>query len=133
MIFDQALPLVFVALMGLAMLLASWVGCWVAWRARWAAPALPRALLWTLVAMTFSGWGATVAGWYVTEIGRQPYLVHGLLRAADVASKVPATLIGFTFTLYMALYLALLVAYVTVLRHMAEKPEDASAPGSDQA
>ena len=37
--------------------------------------------------MTFSGWVATVAGWYVTEIGRQPFIVYGLLRTADVASK----------------------------------------------
>jgi cytochrome d ubiquinol oxidase subunit I len=113
---------------GVAMLLASWLGCWVARRARWAA--LPRTLLWTLVAMTFSGWVATVAGWYVTEIGRQPYLVYGLLRAADVASNVPATLIGFTFALYVTLYLALLVAYVAVLKHMAEKPEDGAAPAA---
>ena len=34
--------------------------------------------------MTFSGWVATVAGWYVTEIGRQPFIVYGLLRTADV-------------------------------------------------
>ena len=34
--------------------------------------------------MTFSGWVATVAGWYVTEIGRQPFIVYGLMRTADV-------------------------------------------------
>jgi cytochrome d ubiquinol oxidase subunit I len=33
-----------------------------------------------LVGMTFSGWVATLAGWYVTEIGRQPWLVYGVLR-----------------------------------------------------
>jgi cytochrome d ubiquinol oxidase subunit I len=32
--------------------------------------------------MTFSGWVATLAGWYTTEIGRQPWLVHGVLRTA---------------------------------------------------
>ena len=36
--------------------------------------------------MTFSGWVATVCGWYVTEIGRQPFIVHGLIRTADVVS-----------------------------------------------
>ena len=35
--------------------------------------------------MTFSGWVATLAGWIVTEIGRQPWLVYGILRTADVA------------------------------------------------
>ena len=38
--------------------------------------------------MTFSGWVATLAGWYVTEIGRQPWLVYGVLRTADAASDV---------------------------------------------
>ena len=43
--------------------------------------------------MTFAGWVATVAGWYVTEIGRQPYIVYGLIRAAEVASDVAAPMI----------------------------------------
>ena len=43
-------------------------------------------LLWLFAGMTFSGWVATVAGWYVTEIGRQPFIVYGLVRTADVVS-----------------------------------------------
>jgi cytochrome d ubiquinol oxidase subunit I len=39
--------------------------------------------------MTLSGWVATVAGWYVTEIGRQPYLVYGVLTTAEAAAKIP--------------------------------------------
>ena len=62
--------------------------------------------------MTFSGWVATVAGWYVTEIGRQPFIVYGLVRTADVASKVPSSMIGLTLALYVTMYLALIVAYV---------------------
>ncbi len=73
--------------------------------------------------MTFSGWVATVAGWYVTEIGRQPYIVYGLVRTADVVSKVPSAMIGLT----LALYLALIVAYVAVLKYMAEKPDEVLA------
>ena len=42
-----------------------------------------------LVAMTFAGWVALIAGWYVTEIGRQPWLVQGVLTAAQAASTVP--------------------------------------------
>jgi cytochrome d ubiquinol oxidase subunit I len=74
--------------------------------------------------MTFAGWVATVAGWYVTEIGRQPFVVHGLIRTADVASNVAAPLIATTLTLYVTLYLALIVAYVAVLKYLAEKPEE---------
>ena len=70
--------------MGLLMLAVSWVGWWLYRRAAGSAERLPRWLLWWLAAMTFSGWVATLAGWYVTEIGRQPFLVYGLLRTADV-------------------------------------------------
>jgi cytochrome d ubiquinol oxidase subunit I len=73
--------------------------------------------------MTFSGWVATVAGWYVTEIGRQPFIVYGLLRTADVASSVPSPMIAATLALYVSLYLVLIVAYIAVLKYMAEKPE----------
>ena len=67
---------------------------------------------------------ATVAGWYVTEIGRQPFVVSGLVRTADVATTVPSTpMIGLTLTLYLVLYAALIVVYVSVLKYMAEKPE----------
>ncbi len=115
--------------MGLAMLLAGWTGWWLYRRVQWQAERLPRALLWGLAAMTFAGWVATLAGWYVTEIGRQPYVVYGLVRTAEVASKVPAGAIAFTLALYLALYVALIVAYVGVLKYMAEKPEDAG-PGA---
>jgi len=108
---------------GVLMLAVSWVGWWLYRRSGWQAERLPRALLWTLAGMTFSGWVATVAGWYVTEIGRQPFIVYGLLRTADVASTVPAPMIALTLTLYVTVYLALIVAYVGVLKYMAEKPD----------
>jgi cytochrome bd ubiquinol oxidase subunit I len=107
------------------MLATSWLGWWLCRRARWQSERLPRPLLWLFAGMTFSGWVATVAGWYVTEICRQPFIVYGLIRTADVASAVPsAGMIGLTLALYLALYLALVVAYVGVLKYMAEKPEE---------
>ncbi|MDR6859452.1 cytochrome ubiquinol oxidase subunit I [Variovorax guangxiensis] len=113
--------------MGMLMLATSWLGWWLYRRARWQPARLPRALLWLFAGMTFSGWVATVAGWYVTEIGRQPYIVYGLVRTADVVSKVPSAMIGLTLALYITLYLALIVAYVAVLKYMAEKPEEVLA------
>lgn len=110
---------------GVLMLAASWIGLWIYRRRRWVAADLPRPLLWGLVAMTFSGWVATLAGWYVTEIGRQPFIVQGLVRTAEVASNVPAPMIALTLSLYVTVYLALIVAYVAVIRYMAEKPEAA--------
>ena len=111
---------------GMLMLAVSWLAAWKLWRAR----PLPVWLLRGLVAMTFSGWVATIAGWYVTEIGRQPYLVYGLLTTAQAAApNVGATAIAGTLFMYLALYVALIVAYVTVLFHMARKaPSIATAP-----
>jgi cytochrome d ubiquinol oxidase subunit I len=72
--------------------------------------------------MTFSGWVATLAGWYVTEIGRQPWIVHGLVSTADVAAEhATATLTG-TLLGYLGLYLFLLYSYIHALRHMATRP-----------
>ena len=110
--------------MGVLMLATSWLALWLYRRAAWAPERLPRPVLWGLTLMTFSGWVATLAGWYVTEIGRQPYVVFGLLRTADVVSDVPSQMIAFTLAVYVTLYLALIVAYVAVLKYMAEKPAE---------
>jgi cytochrome d ubiquinol oxidase subunit I len=116
---------------GVLMLLASWLGAWHVWRQRRLAQpfALPRWMLFGLAGMTFSGWVATVAGWYVSEVGRQPFLVQGYLRTAEAASGVPAPHIALTLTAYLIVYALLIVAYVSVLRYMAEKPlEDLTRP-----
>jgi len=109
--------------MGLLMLATSWTGWWLYRRAGWSSERLPRALLWLLASMAFSGWVATAAGWFVTEIGRQPFIVYGLMRTAEVASTVAAPMIGLTLALYVIVYAALILAYVGVLKYMAEKPE----------
>jgi cytochrome bd ubiquinol oxidase subunit I len=119
--------------MGMLMLAASWLGLFIYRRRGWVAERLPRPLLWGLAGMSFSGWVATVAGWYVTEIGRQPFIVHGLLRTNEVASNVPSPYIAFTLALYVTVYLALLVAYVSVIKHMAEKPVEMPGRGPEAA
>jgi cytochrome d ubiquinol oxidase subunit I len=130
-----ALPLFFafriMVGMGVLMLATSWVGWWLCRRAGWQLQRVPQRLLWLLAGMTFSGWVATVAGWYVTEIGRQPFVVFGLVRTADVASSVTAPTIALSLALYVTLYLALIAAYIGVLKYMAEKPEQAIEPEPD--
>ena len=112
---------------GVLMLLCAWAGVWLGHRVRWRAEALPRRYLQLLAAMTFAGWLATLCGWYVTEIGRQPFMVSGLLRTADLVSKTAAPLVATTLVLYLVLYVALVIAYVAVLKYMAEKREDVLA------
>ena len=109
---------------GVLMLLVSWWGAWTI-RKRGITPTLARAL----VVMTFSGWVATLAGWYVTEIGRQPWLVTGILRTGEAAGPVAATTILASFIMYLALYAALLLAYILTLMHLARRP---TAPEPEQ-
>lgn len=109
--------------MGLLMLAVSWLAAWQTRRGREPRRWLARALM----AMTFSGWVALVAGWYVTEVGRQPYLVYGVLTTAQAASKVPATMIGSTLVMYLTLYAALIAAYVSVVFYLARKAGEADA------
>ncbi len=117
---------------GLLMLAFSWVGLWLYKRSQWVAHDLPVWFLRGLALMSFSGWLATLAGWYVTEIGRQPFIVYGLLRTADVASNTPAPTIALSLAGYLVLYLGLIVAYVSVIKYMAEKKVDL-ATGSSPA
>ncbi|RYG14176.1 MAG: cytochrome ubiquinol oxidase subunit I [Burkholderiales bacterium] len=83
----------------------------------------PRLFLYVLAAMTFSGWLATLAGWYVTEIGRQPWIVYGLLKTADVVATHPPKMVLGTLIAYLSLYALLLASYIGVLKYMAEHPE----------
>lgn len=113
---------------GTLMLLVSWVGCWMLRRHGWQPERAPRWLIASIAGMTFSGWVATVAGWYVTEIGRQPWIVQGLIKTADVASSTPAPYIALTLAGYLITYAALIACYIGVLRYMAEKPSDTYDP-----
>jgi cytochrome d ubiquinol oxidase subunit I len=102
------------------------VGAWGAWQ-------LIRKRTWhplflkTLVGLTFSGWVATIAGWYVTEIGRQPWLVHGVLLTRDAVAHVPPAHIGLTLTAYMVTYTFLLGAFVFSLYYLNRKEMDKPA------
>ncbi len=109
---------------GVLMLLVSWYGWYRFRKTRWQPQQLPKWLLYTFAGMTFSGWLATLAGWYVTEIGRQPFLVYGVLRTEDAVTKmVPSENIGLTLVMYLVLYSAMLLSYIMVLKYMAEHPE----------
>ena len=109
--------------MGTLMLLVAAFAAWKLWPQRRAdATRLPRPLLWLLSGMAFSGWVATLAGWYVTEIGRQPFIVYGQLRTAEVATQIATPWVAITLSAYAVVYGLLLVTYVGVLKYMAENP-----------
>ncbi len=105
---------------GFAMLALSWGALWLMRRGR-GADALPGPALYAFAGMTFSGWIATLAGWYTTEIGRQPWLIDGVLMTKDAVAAVPAPMVMGTLVTYLAVYAALTTAYVGVLTFLARK------------
>ena len=103
--------------MGLLMLAVSWLGSLYHLRNK----TLPTWLKRTFAGMAFSGWIATLAGWYVTEIGRQPYLVSGVLRTQDAVTQLPPANVVLSFSLYAIIYTVLLFAYMGTLMLMCRR------------
>ncbi len=101
--------------------LLMWATAWLSIAMMRKRPTLPNGLLRLLEAMTFSGWVASLAGWYVTEIGRQPWLVTGVLKTADAVTTVPPMHVGYSLFMYVTVYALLLWAYIHTLRLMARK------------
>jgi len=109
---------------GFLMLAVSWFGVYYFLRKK----PLPQFYYFGLLAMTFSGWVATLAGWYTTEVGRQPYLVQGVLKTADAITSVPPAHIGLSLAIYLIVYAILLVAFISTVFYLAKKGEDKFDP-----
>lgn len=102
---------------GVLMLFVSWYGAVKMVRNK----ALPKSYLYIVLAMTFSGWIGTLAGWYVTEVGRQPWLVSGVLRTSEAVTTVVSSSVMTSLVMYLVIYAVLLVAYIHTLFYLARK------------
>ena len=111
---------------GVLMLLVSWGAAFLIWRR--GVEGVPRPALLGLTAMSFAGWGATLAGWYTTEIGRQPWLVQGVLTVEQAVGDIASGMVASTLVAYLLVYAALLAAYVGVIFHLARKGGRYDAP-----
>ncbi|SEW37962.1 cytochrome bd-I ubiquinol oxidase subunit 1 apoprotein [Cognatiyoonia koreensis] len=129
---------------GMAMLLLSWTASWMLLRRnketgeRRGVEGLPKVMLFALVGMSFSGWLATLAGWYTTEIGRQPWLVQGVMTTKQAVADVPAPMVLSTLIAYLVVYAILLGAYVGCIFYLARraahgKKIEQRVPGSGAA
>jgi cytochrome d ubiquinol oxidase subunit I len=108
---------------GSGLLLLAAVFGWSWWRRR----DIPRTP-WFLRAVAVSGVAAIVAmeaGWVTTEVGRQPWIVYGILRTADAVSPAPGLYLGFYAV--VVIYLLLTALTVFVLRRLAAS-NDTPAP-----
>jgi cytochrome d ubiquinol oxidase subunit I len=110
---------------GMLMFLVAAVGAWLYWkqkleRARW--------FLWSAIVAIALPYIAATAGWVLTEMGRQPWIVQGLLKTADAnSSTVSAWTIGVSLGVFVGLYGALaLVDFVLMRRYARIDPPDPS-------
>jgi cytochrome d ubiquinol oxidase subunit I len=109
--------------LGSALMLLALVFGWTWWRRR----RLPESR-WFLLAVAVSGVAAVVAmeaGWVTTEVGRQPWIVYGILRTADAVSPAPGLYLGFYGV--VVIYLLLSALTIFVLRRLA-RSADTAAP-----
>ncbi|APP80149.1 cytochrome ubiquinol oxidase subunit I [Xanthomonas hortorum] len=110
---------------GSLMLLVAWVSAFAWWRGKllqW------RWLLATWRWMLPSGFIALVSGWFVTEMGRQPYVVYGLLRTADAVGPQSTLMTAISLTVYVAGYAFVFgwgIWYLVKIGKIGPTPHDA--------
>lgn len=97
--------------LGTFMALVSAPALWLMWRRR--DPTRHRWLLRALVLAGPMGFICTEAGWIVTEVGRQPWIVYGVLRTADAVTPMPGLIVP--FLVVTALYAGLGVVVASLL------------------
>jgi cytochrome d ubiquinol oxidase subunit I len=94
----------FRTMVGLGVLMIA-LAFWGLWLRRGGRVYAKRGFLRFALALSPAGLVAILAGWYTTEIGRQPWIVHGLMRTADAASpQHSAAQVGFTLLLFVVVY-----------------------------
>jgi cytochrome d ubiquinol oxidase subunit I len=100
------------------MLIAVWAA-WQAWRRKNSTDS--KWFLRAVVATSPLGFIAIEAGWIVTEVGRQPWIINGLMRTSEAVTPMPGLVVPFVF--FTLLYLALGVAVVWLLkRQISDRP-----------
>lgn len=114
--------LAFQVMVGLGMflvLLSIWF--WIAWRKKGESALSSRGLLYGLIVAGPMGFIALEAGWIVTEVGRQPWVINGLLRTRDAVTSAPGVVP--VFWVFSVLYLVLGVTVVLLLRKLVRPGE----------
>jgi cytochrome d ubiquinol oxidase subunit I len=91
---------------GLGMLMI-FVGLWSVWLRKRKSLFTCRPFLYLTLWMGPSGLIALLAGWFTTEIGRQPWVVYGLMRTADASSGHSVGQMSFTLIMFVVVYFAL--------------------------
>ncbi len=64
---------------------------------------------------------ASMAGWIVAEVGRQPWTIEGLLSTAYSASNITSTAVILTFWIFLAVLITLVIAEINIMLHAIKK------------
>ena len=80
-----------------------------------------------LVAAGPLGFVAIEAGWVVTEVGRQPWIIYGIMRTQDAVTPMPGIAVPFVAFTFLYVFLAFTVFFV-LRRQFLETPRTASEP-----
>ena len=92
-----------------------------------------RALLWGLMLALPFPYIANTAGWLTAELGRQPWLIYGLMRTRDGSSTVVSTgNVLFTLLGYMGLYALLSLLFFFLFVRIVSRGPSAAAPSPKQ-
>lgn len=103
---------------GLLMLLLAWSGVFLWWRGKlFDHPLYLRAVRYSAPV----GFIAVLAGWTTTEVGRQPWVVYGLLRTRDAVSAVSAQQVTISLALFVLVYAVLFYAFWRFFRHFVRR------------
>ncbi len=106
---------------GFLMLFMAVAGLWLAWRGRLFTSGWYQRLC---LLMAPSGFIAVLAGWYTAEIGRQPFVVYGLMRTADAVSPIAAGSVAGSLALFILVYgIVFGSGLYFILRLVREGPE----------
>jgi cytochrome d ubiquinol oxidase subunit I len=106
---------------GCAMLAVAALVAWIWWRTR----RLPdnKWLLRGLVCCSPLGFIAVETGWFVTELGRQPWIIYGVMRTRDAVTPMPGLVVPFTTFTLVYLLLAVIVIFLLRRQFMETRPK----------
>ena len=123
--------------LGSLMILLGLLSAWLRWRGRLATS---KPFLRFALAMGPAGIVAILAGWFTTEIGRQPWVVYGVMRTADAVSPHGAAALGVTLAMFIAVYFAVFGTGIAYLFRLIQKGplitegrrQEAGGPGEER-
>ena len=115
---------------GMLMMLAGFIGGWLAWRKK--SPCDRKWFLWLTMLCGPLGFVAIETGWTVTEVGRQPWIIYGIMRTADAVTPMPRLVVPFIAFTVLYIFLAFVVIFL-LKRQVFQSPKNFGEPERKKA